>query len=159
MAKVALAYSGRLEGALCIRWLKEERGLKVITFSAGLGQPKYLEPLGEKALEIGADAAIIADLRERFVHDFIFPSLRARAMYESGYYLGTALSRPILVEELAKLAEEEGCQFVAHGCRGIGNDHIRFERCIRAVAPQLMVLAPIEEMALGSPSETIAHAE
>ena len=78
MAKVALAYSGRLEGALCIRWLKEERGLKVITFSAGLGQPKYLEPLGEKALEIGADAAIIADLRERFVRDFIFPTLRAR---------------------------------------------------------------------------------
>lgn len=158
MRKVALAYSGKLNSAICVNWLRHDRNLKVVTLSADLGQPKYLEPLGEKAIEMGAHSAHIADLRDEFLQQYIYPALRAGAKYQSGYYLGGALSRPLIISKLIDLAHEEGCDFVAHGCRGVGNDQIRLERCIRSVAPDLEILAPLQELGLKSPAQDQEYA-
>lgn len=158
MQKVALAYSGKLNSAICVHWLRHEKGLKVVTLSVDLGQPKYLEPLGEKAIEIGAHSAHIADLREEFLQHYVFPSLRAGAKYQAGYYLGGALSRPLIISKLIDLAHEEGCDYLAHGCRGVGNDQIRLERSIRCVAPDLEILAPVQELGLRSPAHEQEYA-
>ncbi|MBI3099346.1 MAG: argininosuccinate synthase [Planctomycetes bacterium] len=158
MPKVALAYSGKLNTAICVHWLCHERGLKVVTLSIDLGQPKYLEPLGEKAIEMGAHSAHIADLREEFLQHYVLPSLRAGAKYQAGYYLGGALSRPLIISKLIDLAHEEGCDFVAHGCRGVGNDQIRLERSIRCVAPDLEILAPLQDLGLKSPAHEQEYA-
>jgi argininosuccinate synthase len=158
MPKVALAYSGSLDTTLCVDWLKK-KGHKVYTFSANVGQPEYLAPLAERAVELGAAAAHLADLREKFVTDYIFPCIRAHAVYEQGYFLFSALSRPLIVEELVKIAEEEGCDAVAHGSRGIGNDMQRIENCIRALAPQLRVLTPLVELGLRSSRDDVEHAK
>ena len=159
MAKVALAYSGGLDTTICIHYLREIRGMKVYTFSANLGQPEYLEPLAERAVEMGAAAANLADLREKFARDFIFPSLRAGAVYEQGYYLFSALSRPLIIQELVEIARLEGCNAIAHGSRGIGNDRIRLRNCIRALAPDLEVITPLEELGLQAPSDDLAYAK
>lgn len=158
MAKVVLAYSGSLDTTICLHWLRAFKGMKVYTFSANVGQPVNLEPLSERALAIGAASADIADLRDRFAWDFIFPSLRAGAVYERGYYLFSALSRPLIVQELVGLAQDEGCEFIAHGARGTGNDAIRFRNCLRALAPGLKVIAPLREIGLRGPSDDIRYA-
>ncbi len=157
--KVALAYSGGLDTRICVRYLRAVKGMKVYTFSANVGQPEYLEPLAEQAVEMGAAAANLADLRERFVRDYIFPSLRASAVYEQGYHLFSALSRPLIMEELVAIAREEGCDAIAHGSRGLGNDRIRLANLSRALAPDLEVLAPLEELGLRTPSDDIAYAK
>jgi len=159
MAKVALAYSGGLDTTICIHYLRQVKGMKVYTFSANLGQPEYLEPLAERAVEMGAAAANLADLREKFARDFIFPSLRAGAVYEQGYYLFSALSRPLIMQELVEIARLEGCEAIAHGSRGIGNDRIRLRNCSRALAPDLEVLAPLEELGLATPADDLAYAK
>ena len=159
MTKVALAYSGSLDTAICIHWLRNVKGMKVYTFSANLGQIEYLEPLAERAVELGATAAHIADLRDTFIRDFIYPCVRADARYEQGYFLFSALSRPLIVRELVNIAAEEGCEFIAHGSRGIGNDVIRFENCIRAIAPQISIITPIKEIGLETPQDNLAYAE
>jgi len=158
MAKVVLAYTGGLATSLCIHWLKLKKGLEVITFTANVGQRANLEPIGERAIELGAAAAHIGDLRERFVKEFAFAALRAGAVYESGYYLGTALTRPLITEEMVKIAREDGAEFLAHGCSGRGNDRIRFEAAAAALAPGLEVLAPLEEWGLTSREEQARHA-
>ncbi|MBI2901110.1 MAG: argininosuccinate synthase [Planctomycetes bacterium] len=158
MPKVALAYSGSLDTAICVHYLRHVKGMKVYTFSANLGQPEYLEPLAEQAVDLGATAANLADLRDRFARDFIFPSLRAGAVYEQGYFLFSALARPLIVEELLQVAEEEGCDFIAHGSRGIGNDRIRLDNCIRALAPDAQVLTPLVDLNLKGPVDDIAYA-
>ena len=158
MPKVALAYSGSLDTTLCVHYLKHNKGLKVYTFSANLGQPEYLEPLAERAVELGASAAHLADLREKFARDYIFPCIRANAVYEQGYFLFSALSRPLIVRELIEMSEEEGCEFVAHGSRGIGNDTMRLENCIKALAPGLRVLRPLVEMGLRTPQQDVEYA-
>jgi argininosuccinate synthase len=158
MAKVALAYSGSLDTTLCVHYLRNVKGMKVYTFSANLGQPEYLAPLAERAVEIGAAAAHLADLREKFVREYIFPCIRANAVYEQGYFLFSALSRPLIVEELVKIADEEGCDTLAHGSRGIGNDMLRIENCIRAIAPQMRVVTPLVELGLRSPKDDVVYA-
>lgn len=158
MAKVALAYSGSLDTTVCVHYLRHAKGMKVYTFSANLGQPEYLAPLAEAAVEIGAAAAHLADLREKFARDFIFPCIRANAVYEQGYFLFSALSRPLIVEELVKIAEEEGCEAIAHGSRGIGNDMLRIENCIRAIAPSLRVHTPLVELGHRSPLDDLEYA-
>ena len=122
MAKVVLAYTGSLATALCIHWLKTSRNLKVVTYSGNVGQGIDLEPMGEHAIESGAEAAHIGDLRDRLLDRFVFPALRAGAVYESGYLLANALTRPLVAQELVRIAREEGCEYVAHGCTGRGND-------------------------------------
>src|SRR5262245_10452627 len=153
MPKVVLAYSGGLDTTICVHYLKQVRGMKIYTFSANLGQPEYLEPLAEQAVELGASAAHLADLRDKFVKDYVFPCIRANAVYEQGYYLFSALSRPLIVQELVHIAEEEGCDVLAHGSRGIGNDKIRLTNAINALAPDLDVLAPLVELGLKTPAD------
>ncbi|MBI3272593.1 MAG: argininosuccinate synthase [Planctomycetes bacterium] len=157
-SKVVLAFSGGLDTSISIHWLKTVRNLRVVTFSAHLGQPDGMASLGERAISLGAAAAHIGDLRERFLREFCFPSLRAAAVYEGGYLLSSALSRPLIAAELARIAEEEGCEFVAHGCRGVGNDQVRFENCIRALAPDLTILAPLQDLGLQDPEADFAYA-
>lgn len=158
MPKVALAYSGSLDTAICVHYLRHVKGMKVFTFSANVGQPEYLEPLAEQAVDLGATAANLADLREKFAKDYIFPCLRANAVYEQGYYLFSALARPLIVQELLLIAEDEGCEFIAHGSRGIGNDRIRLDNCVRSLAPDAQVLTPLVELSLKSPNEDLQYA-
>ena len=159
MGKVVLAYAGDMDTSICVHWLKATKNLKVVTFSAHLGQPQSLESLGRGAIEIGASAAHIGDLRERFLEEFAFPTLLADARYELGYLLSSAIARALIAQELVRIAEEEGCEFVAHGCRGIGNDLMRFERSIRALAPDLKILAPFLELDMSEPQAEQLYAQ
>lgn len=158
MAKVALAYSGSLDTTICVYYLRAIRGLKVFSFSANLGQAEELQPLVERALQLGATAAHIADLRDKFAQEYVLPCVRAQAVYEGGYHLFSAISRPLILEEIVKIAREEGCEYVAHGSRGIGNDMIRFQNGLRALAPDLKAIAPLEEIKLISPEMDIEYA-
>lgn len=158
MQRVVLAYSGSLDTSLCVHYLHHVKGMKVYTYSANLGQPEYLEPLAERAVELGAEAAHLADLREKFARDFILPCIRANAVYEQGYFLFSALSRPLIIQELVAVAEEEGCDHIAHGSRGIGNDMVRLENCIRAVAPGMKVLTPLVDLGLRTSREDVEYA-
>jgi len=159
MAKVVLAYSGGLDTSVCIPWLKERKKLDVIAFSANVGQGEDLRPIEEKAKRSGAIACHVVDLRERFVTEYIWPSLRAGAMYGDGYLLATALSRPLIAAELVRIAEEHGAEFIAHGCTGKGNDQVRFEASVAALAPHLKVIAPLREWELKTREEEIEYAK
>jgi argininosuccinate synthase len=159
MLKVALAYSGSLDTTICVHYLRHVKGMKVYTFSANLGQPEILAPLAEKAVELGAAAAHLADLREKFVRDYIFPCIRANALYEQGYFLFSALSRPLIVAELVQIAQDEGCEYIAHGSRGIGNDMLRIENCIRAVGPAMRVMTPLVDLGLRSLKDDLEYAK
>jgi len=159
VSKVVLAYTGALDNLICIHWLRTVRNLKVVTFSGNFGQPEYLEEVGERACEAGAISAHVADLREAFIRDFCFQALRAGARYESGYVLSSALSRPALAQEMARVAREEGCEAVAHGCRGIGNDQVRLESYLTTLAPELKILAPLHELGLRTPEDDAQYAK
>ncbi|MEJ2567354.1 MAG: argininosuccinate synthase, partial [candidate division WOR-3 bacterium] len=125
--KVVLAYSGGLDTTVILHWLKENYGCKVITFTADLGQEDELEGLEEKAISSGADTAYVVDLKEEFITDYVFPVLKAGAIYEGKYLLGTSFARPIAAKKQVEIAEKEGADAVAHGCTGKGNDQVRFE--------------------------------
>jgi len=158
MSKVVLAYSGSLDTTICLHWLRTVKGMRVYTFSANVGQPEHLEPLSERALALGAVSAHIADLRDRFAWDFILPCIRAGTVYEQGYHLSSALSRPLIIQELVDLAQEEGCAMIAHGSRGLGNDSIRFRNCVRALAPDLQIIAPLHELGHDAPEDDLEYA-
>ncbi len=158
MEKVLLAYSGGLDTSVCIPWLHEHYGLTVITFTADLGQGVSEGEVAERALAAGAEAADVADLREPFLTEFVFPALRAGAIYQDGYPLATALGRPLIARELVRVAQEKGCAHVAHGCTGKGNDQVRFEASILALDPSLKVIAPAREWAFASRDEQIRYA-
>lgn len=159
MTKVVLAYSGSLDGLICIHWLQQVKGWRVIVFMAQIGQPAYFEPIADKALQLGTSTVFVSDLRERFVRDYIWQAFKAQARYEKGYLLSAALSRPLIVEELVRIAHEEGCTIVAHGARGLGNDYIRFENCLRDLDPDLEVITPIRELDLHSVKEDMDYAQ
>lgn len=148
MAKAVLAFSGGLGTMAALHLLKKKKGLSVVTFTANMGQKGSTEQAGEKALQIGADSAHVGDLREKFVESYVWPSLRAGAVYESGYALATALARPLIVAELVKIVREENADFLAHGCAGKSNDQVRFEASAAALAPDIQVLAPLREFRL-----------
>src|SRR5262245_39932016 len=149
MAKAVLAFSGGTATMAALHLLKKKKGLNVIAFTANLGQKGVsTEQAAEKALQLGADTAHVGDVRERFVDHFVWPALRAGAVYESGYALSSALARPLIVAELVKLAREEGADFLAHGCAAKSNDQVRFEASAAALAPELTVLAPLREYGL-----------
>jgi argininosuccinate synthase len=143
--KVVLAYSGGLDTSVAIKWLQEKYGMEVITLTIDLGAARDLSGVKEKALRLGAKKAHVIDAREPFVKYFIFPALQAGAMYEGVYPLATALGRPLIAKLLAEVAEEEGAEAVAHGCTGKGNDQVRFELSLQALAPHLKVIAPVRE--------------
>jgi argininosuccinate synthase len=156
---VVLAYSGGVDTSVCIPYLRNEWGVQeVITFAADLGQGDELEPIRLKALDSGASQSIVGDLIEPFIREFAFPAIRANALYEGRYPLSTALARPLIARRLVEIAREVGADAVAHGCTGKGNDQVRFDVAIAALAPELKVLAPAREWGM-SREETIAFGE
>jgi len=156
--KVVLAYSGGLDTTVCLQWLKD-RGFDVIAFCADVGQGEDLAGVRRRALRCGAVKALIHDLRQEFVRDFVLPALKADAVYEGKYLLATALSRPLIAKHLAQVAKAEKATHVAHGCTGKGNDQVRFEVTLAALAPSVKVLAPVREWELKSREEEIAYAQ
>ncbi|MCX6003947.1 MAG: argininosuccinate synthase [Chloroflexi bacterium] len=155
--KVVLAYSGGLDTSVAIKWIKEKYGFDVITLTIDVGNSKDFEAACQKALKVGAIKAIVIDAKEMFVKYFIFPALQANALYEGQYPLATALSRPLMAKLLVDTALAEGATTVAHGCTGKGNDQVRFDVGVHALAPQLKVIAPAREWGM-TREETIAYA-
>jgi argininosuccinate synthase len=150
LRKVVLAYSGGLDTSVILRWLIETYRCEVVAYCADLGQGEELIPVRDKALKTGAVDVHIVDLRETFVRDFIFPMLRANAVYEGAYLLGTSIARPLIAQAQVEIALKIGADAVAHGATGKGNDQVRFELTYAALAPQLRVVAPWREWDLGS---------
>ena len=140
--KVVLAYSGGLDTSIIIPWLKENYDYDVIAVAGNVGQGKELNGLREKAIQTGASKAYIEDLREEFVNDYIFPTLKAGAVYEDKYLLGTSFARPVIAKRLVEIAEREGAVAICHGATGKGNDQVRFELTIKALNPHLKIIAP-----------------
>ena len=159
MAKVVLAYSGGLDTSIIIRWLKENYGYEVIAMTADLGQEEELDSLEEKAIRSGVSKVYIEDLREEFVTDYIYPTVKAGAIYEGKYLLGTAMARPLIAKKLVEIAEKEGAVAVAHGATGKGNDQVRFELSIKALSPSLRIIAPWREWSIRSREDAIDYAE
>ncbi|MEE8483285.1 MAG: argininosuccinate synthase domain-containing protein, partial [Nitrospinota bacterium] len=139
--KVILAYSGGLDTSVILKWLQTERGCEVIAYAADIGQKEELDGLGEKAKSTGAAKCVISDLKEEYARDFVFPMLRAGAIYEERYLLGTSIARPLIAKEQVRIAKQENASAVSHGATGKGNYHLRFELTIASLYPVLMVLA------------------
>jgi len=158
MARIILAFNGDLESRLALHWLVHERGHQVITLSINLGQEMYLEPLGELALELGAVAARVIDRREAFLRDFALPVLQAGAVYQSSCFLGSALARYLIAQELVHLAHDEGCKAVAHSAASKGNDQVRMETAIAAQDPGLEVMAPVRQWNLKNLEDKLTYA-
>ena len=143
--KVVLAYSGGLDTSVILSWLQEEYGCEVVAFTADIGQGEEVEPARIKAEKLGAAAVFVEDLREEFVRDFVFPMLRANAVYEGEYLLGTSIARPLIAKRQVEIARETDADAVAHGATGKGNDQVRFELGYYALAPDIRVIAPWRE--------------
>jgi argininosuccinate synthase len=148
--KVVLAYSGGLDTSVILRWLIETYRCEVVAYCADLGQGEELIPVKEKALRTGASSVHIVDLREEFVRDFVFPMLRANAVYEGSYLMGTSIARPLIAKAQVEVARKEGADAVSHGATGKGNDQVRFELTYAALGPDLTVIAPWREWDLDS---------
>jgi argininosuccinate synthase len=156
--KIVVAYSGGLDTSVIITWLKETYGCEVIAFTADIGQGEELEPLRDKAIRTGASKIYIDDLREEFVRDFVFPMLRANAMYEGRYLLGTSIARPLIAKRQIEIAQQENADAVCHGATGKGNDQVRFELTYFALKPDIKIVAPWREWALKGREELIDYA-
>ncbi|MFO7294909.1 MAG: argininosuccinate synthase [Clostridia bacterium] len=156
--KVVLAYSGGLDTSIIIPWLKENFDYEVIAMVGDVGQGEELEPLKEKAIKSGASKVYIEDLKKEFVEDFIFPTLKAGAIYEGKYLLGTSFARPLIAKRLVEIAEKEGAVAVAHGATGKGNDQVRFELTIKALNPRLKIIAPWRMWNIKSREDAIDYA-
>ncbi|MBO4523132.1 argininosuccinate synthase [Ruminococcus sp.] len=158
--KVVLAYSGGLDTSIIIPWLKENyNNCEVIAVSGDVGQGTELDGLEEKAIKTGASKLIIADLKEEFIQDYVYPTVQAGAIYENRYMLGTSFARPIIAKRIAEIALEEGADAICHGCTGKGNDQVRFELAIKAFAPEMAIIAPWREWDIKSRDEEIDYAE
>jgi argininosuccinate synthase len=157
--KIVLAYSGGLDTSVILTWLKETYRAPVVAFCADLGQGEELGGLEEKARRTGADAYVLKDLREEFVRDFVFPALRANAVYQGTYLMGTSLARPCIAKHQMLVAREHGADAVAHGATGKGNDQVRFELAFYWFDPHVKVIAPWRTWTMRSRSDLIAYAE
>jgi argininosuccinate synthase len=157
--KVVLAYSGGLDTSIIIPWLKENYDYDVIAMVGDVGQGDDIEAVVQKAYNTGASKVIVEDLREEFLTGYVFPALKAGAVYEHKYLLGTSLARPVLAKHQVEVALREGATAVAHGCTGKGNDQVRFELTYQALAPELKVIAPWREWALKSREDCLDYAE
>lgn len=159
MKKVVLAYSGGLDTSIIIPWLKENYGYEVIAMAADLGQGEELEPLHEKALKSGASKLYIEDLQQEFLTEFIYPTLKAGAVYEGKYLLGTSFARPLIAKRLVEIARKEGAVAIAHGATGKGNDQVRFELSVKALNPDLEIIAPWRIWDIKSREDAIDYAQ
>jgi argininosuccinate synthase len=156
---IALAYSGGLDTSIIVPWLKERYGARVICVAADIGQGEELEGVRAKAIASGADECYVEDLRREFVEDFVWPTLRAGAVYGRKYLLGTSMGRPLIARRQVEIARQVGADALAHGCTGKGNDQVRFELTYAAFAPDLPVIAPWREWNIRSREDAIAYAE
>lgn len=157
--KVALAYSGGLDTSIIIPWLKENYQCEVVAVCGDVGQGAEVDIVHDKALASGACAVHIGDLTEQFVQEFVFPTLKMGATYEGKYLLGTSMARPIIARYLVKIAKEEGCDAICHGCTGKGNDQVRFELAVKALAPEMKIIAPWREWDIRSRNQAIDYAQ
>ena len=159
--KVVLAYSGGLDTSVILKWLQQEYGCEVVTFTADLGQGEELAPARKKAEMLGIKPAniFIEDLREEFIRDYVFPMFRANALYEGQYLLGTSIARPLIAKRQIEIAEKTGADAVAHGATGKGNDQVRFELTYYALKPDIRIIAPWREWELESRTKLIEFAE
>jgi len=157
--KIALAYSGGLDTSIIIPWLKENYDCEVIAVCGNVGQGKELDGLEAKALRTGASKAYIEDLTREFVEDFIFPTMQAGAEYEGKYLLGTSFARPLIAKRLVEIAKQEGCTAICHGATGKGNDQVRFELTVKALAPEMGIIAPWRIWDIKSREEEIDYAK
>ncbi len=157
--KVVLAYSGGLDTSIIIPWLKENYSYEVIAMVGDVGQGDDIEAVVEKAYKTGASKVIVEDLREEFLTGYVFPALKAGAVYEHKYLLGTSLARPVIAKHQVEVALREGATAVAHGCTGKGNDQVRFELTYQALAPELKIIAPWREWTLKSREDCLDYAE
>jgi argininosuccinate synthase len=156
--KIVLAYSGGLDTSVILKWLSEEYQCPVIAFAADVGQTEDWDAVRAKGLATGAEKVVIADLREEFVRDYVFPAFRANAIYEGSYLLGTSLARPIIAKEQVRVAESEGADSVSHGATGKGNDQVRFELTYMALNPKLRIIAPWRIWDLNSRTKLMDYA-
>jgi len=156
---IALAYSGGLDTSIIVPWLKERYGARVICVAADIGQGEELEGVRAKAIASGADECYVEDLRREFVEDFVWPTLRAGAVYGRKYLLGTSMGRPLIARRQVEIARQVGADALAHGCTGKGNDQVRFELTYAAFAPDLPIIAPWREWNIRSREDAIAYAE
>ena len=157
--KVVLAYSGGLDTSVILKWLQENYGCEVVTFTADIGQGDDLEPVRAKAMAAGVREIYIEDLREEFARDFVYPMFRANALYEGEYLLGTSIARPLIARRLVEIAAETGADAIAHGATGKGNDQVRFELGAYALDPEVRIIAPWREWDLLSRDKLLAWAE
>ena len=157
--KVVLAYSGGLDTSIIIPWLIENYGCEVIAMVGDVGQGDDMQEVAEKATKTGATKVVVEDLRDEFVRDYVFPAVKAGAVYEHKYLLGTSLARPVIAKAQVEVALREGATAVAHGCTGKGNDQVRFEHAFQALAPQLKIIAPWREWTIKSREDAIDYAE
>jgi len=156
--KVVLAYSGGVDTSVAVKWLQEKYNLEVIAFSVDVGSEPDFPAIREKALKLGAVKAVVADARKAFVDEFVFPALKANALYQGQYPLATALARPLMARLLVETALKEGAKSVAHGCTGKGNDQVRFDVSVAGLAPDLKILAPARDWDM-TRDETIDYAK
>ncbi|MCF6298483.1 MAG: argininosuccinate synthase [Thiomicrorhabdus sp.] len=157
--KVVLAYSGGLDTSIIVKWLQDEYQCEVVTFTADIGQGEEVEPARKKAEAMGVKDIYIEDLREEFARDFVFPMMRANAIYEGEYLLGTSIARPLISKRLVEIAQETGADAISHGATGKGNDQVRFELNAYALMPNVHVIAPWREWDLLSREKLMAYAE
>src|SRR3982075_851398 len=156
--KVVLAYSGGLDTSIIIPWLKENYSYDVIAMVGDVGQGDAIDAVVEKAYATGASKVVVEDLREEFLTGYVFPALKAGAVYEHKYLLGTSLARPVIAKHQVEVALEEGADAVAHGCTGKGNDQVRFELAYQALAPELKIIAPWREWSIVSREDAMDFA-
>jgi argininosuccinate synthase len=157
--KIVVAYSGGLDTSVIIHWLRQHSDAEVIAYTADVGQQEELEGLEEKAEQTGASKLVLRDVRETFVRDFVYPALRANAVYEGTYLLGTSLARPIIAQDLVEVAHAEGAEAICHGATGKGNDQVRFELSMNALDPNLYAIAPWRVWDMKGRSDLIEYCE
>ena len=157
--KAVLAYSGGLDTSIILKWLQDAYGCEVVTFTADIGQGEDLEPARQRAEKFGVKEIVIRDLREEFVRDFVFPMLRANAIYEGEYMLGTSIARPLIAKYLVDTARQTGADAISHGATGKGNDQVRFELSAYALDPDIRIIAPWREWDLTSREKLMEYAE
>jgi argininosuccinate synthase len=157
--KVVLAYSGGLDTSVIIQWLRDTYAAEVIAFAADVGQEEELTGLDEKAKKTGASKVYIDDMRAEFARDFVFPMIRAGAVYESGYLLGTSIARPLIAKRMIEIVRENGAEAICHGATGKGNDQVRFEVTAYALQPDIKIIAPWREWAFKSRTDLINYAQ
>ncbi len=157
--KVVLAYSGGLDTSVAIKWIQEQYDCEVVAMIGDVGQQEALGPIEQKAMDTGASEVYVEDLQEEFVTDYIYPALKANILYEGKYLLGTALARPLLGKKLVEIARQVGADAIAHGCTGKGNDQVRFEMAVKALAPDLKVIAPWRIWDIKGREDAVKYAE